>query len=209
MPKNPPYNKNTTNAKDLFDLLEPISKFFGKKIKMYALGGTALTILNIKPSTLDIDINIHSEKDYKYICKIFEQINFKKIGSIRWLTQEGLAFDLFHSSNIMGTQLLDDCLKKSKLIKEFDNIELYSLSLYDIIISKLARGDKRDFDDIKSILESKKIDLSYLIERYHKTMQNSIVANSKQKLLDLLDIKFKDWNYKIDQNHIKEIKKWE
>ncbi len=78
---------------------------------MYALGGTALTILNIKKSTLDIDVNIETIKEYEYICKLFEQIGFEKKGTIRWITQEGLAFDVFHSSNILGTELLPDCLK--------------------------------------------------------------------------------------------------
>jgi len=163
--------------------------------------------LGIKNSTIDIDINIESEIEYKYICKIFEQIGFEKKGELRWFTQEGLAFDLFHSSNILGTDLLSDCLENSKYIKSFGNIKLYTLSLYDIIISKLARGDPRDFDDIKNILENK-IDTQKLVKRYKETMENSVVSNYKQKLLDLIEIKFKEWKFNINNELINEVKKW-
>jgi len=199
-------NEKEINANKLYEFLESIEKFIEKKVKFYALGGTALTILQIKPSTLDIDINIHSKAEYEYICKIFRQIGFKKSSNLRFITQEGLAFDLFHGNHILGTQLLDDALKRSKFIKFFGNIELYTLSLEDIIISKLARGDNRDFEDIKNII--KKVNLKELIKRYKETMEDSIVSNYKQKLLDLIEIKFKEWNFEIDDNLVKEVRKW-
>ncbi|MFH1276351.1 MAG: DUF6036 family nucleotidyltransferase [Candidatus Woesearchaeota archaeon] len=202
------YNKKEINANELFELLESISGHIERKISMYALGGTALTILGIKQSTLDIDINIDLESEYKYIKKIFEQIGFKKIGAYRWLTQESLAFDLFFGSNILGTNLLSDCLDKSKLIKSFGMINLYTLSLYDIIISKLARGDERDFNDIKNIFESEKIDVNKLIKRYKETMEDSIVGQYKQKLLDLIKIKFSQWKFPLNKELIEEVEKW-
>lgn len=202
-------NAKQTNADELFQLLESISKYIEREVDMYALGGTTLTILGIKPSTLDIDINIDSHEEYSYVCSIFEQIGFKQIGGIRWQTQEGLFFDLFEESNILGTVLLPDCLSKSGFIRSFGKIRLYTHSLYDIIISKLARGDMRDFDDIKRIFETQNIDLNELVKRYKETMETSIVSNYKQKLLDLIEIKFKHWRRKLDKKLIGEVKKWQ
>ena len=202
-------NKKETSANELFELLNSISKFIERKIKMYALGGTALTILGIKSSTLDIDINIDSHKDYQYICEIFEKIGFKRIGTIRWQTQEGLFFDLFMGSNIFGTELSPDFLNKSKFIKSFENIELYTLSLEDIIISKLARGDPRDFLDIKKIFENQKINLPELVRRYKETMETSVVGNYKQKLFDLIEIEFSHWRFPLNRKLINEVKRWQ
>ena len=202
------HNEKEINAEELFELIESISKFIEKEISMYALGGTALTMLHIKKSTRDVDINIASNAEYQYICKIFDDLGFEKKG-IRWISQEGLAFDMFHESNILGTGLLPDCIDKSKFIKSFGNIKLYTLPLEDIIISKLARGDSRDFDDIKTILEVEKIDLRKLVQRYKETMKNSIVANYQQKLLDLIEIKFKEWKFSPDNGLIDEVKEWE
>ncbi len=200
--------ENKVKPERLFALLESISKYVDREIRIYALGGTALTILGIKKSTIDIDINIENQKDYEYICGIFNQIGFEKKGSIRWITQEGLAFDVFHSNKILGTNLLSDCLDRAQYIRSFGELKLYALSLEDIIISKLARGDVRDFEDIKSILKKKNIDVNGLVERYKETMQDSVVANSKQKLLDLIEIKFRKWGLKIDPEIIKVVKKW-
>ncbi|MEA3514688.1 MAG: DUF6036 family nucleotidyltransferase [Nanoarchaeota archaeon] len=204
-----PYNKKEINAEVLFEFIQSISGFFEEEIEMYALGGTALTILHIKPSTLDIDINIDKMEEYRYTCKIFEQIGFEKKGVFRWLSQEGMAFDLFYGSNILGTDLLPDCLDKSKYIRSFGKIKLYTLSIYDIIISKLARGDMRDFDDLKRVFEKKEIDLQMLIQRYKETMDISIVADYKQKLLDLIEIKFKEWKFSLNRGIIEEVKKWD
>ncbi|MBT5021712.1 hypothetical protein HOK51_08650 [Candidatus Woesearchaeota archaeon] len=204
-----PHNKERINTNRLFNLIKSISSFVDREIFFYALGGTALTLLNIKNSTLDVDINIESEKDYLYVCELFDQIGFKKSGPIRWISQEGIAFDIFHGSYILGTDLLHDCLNKSKFIESFGKIKLYALNPLDIIISKLARGDDRDFEDIKSIFKSEKIDLKELVDRYKKTMETSIVSNSKQKLLDLIEIKFSEWEYDLDAKLIGEVKKWD
>ena len=84
------HNEKEINVEELFELIKSISKFIEKEIKIYALGGTALSILNIKKSTRDIDINIESKNEYQYICKIFNDLGFEKKG-IRWFSQEGLA----------------------------------------------------------------------------------------------------------------------
>jgi len=203
------YNKSDIDTTELFNLFTSISKFFHKNVNLYALGGTALTLLNIKTSTIDIDINIDKESEYRYVCKIFSNIGFKRESSIRYRTQEGLAFDIFHGSNIMGTNLLEDCLEKSKIIKKFGNLTLHTLSLEDIIISKLARGDPRDMDDIKSIFDDTKIELRSLVDRYKKTMESSTVGKHKQKLLDLVHFKFKEWNFKLDDELITEVEQWQ
>lgn len=203
------HNAKEVDAEELFDLLRSISKFIERKIRMYALGGTALTILGIKASTRDIDMNIDSREEYDHICRIFMDLGFNRAGTYRWTAQEGLAFDLFWGSSILGTNLLSDCLDQAKHIGSFGNIELYTLSLYDIIISKLARGDPRDFDDIKSVFKKEEIDLNKLVGRYKETMETSVVAHYKQKLLDLIEIKFKEWRFKLDKKLIEEVRTWQ
>ncbi|MBI5388746.1 hypothetical protein HZB01_00020 [Candidatus Woesearchaeota archaeon] len=202
-------NTKETNADALYAFLESIGKFFEQKIKFYALGGTALTILGIKPSTLDLDFNIHSEKEYQHAILIFTDIGFRKIGDYKWITQEGFALDIFHGSYILGTQLLPDALAKSKPIRKFGNIELFVLSLEDIIISKLARGDSRDFVDIHAIFLKNKISIPYLTQRYKETVAISIIPLAKQKLLDLIEIKCKEWKIDVASGIIEEVKQWE
>lgn len=194
---------------DLYALLESISTYMEKEVEVYALGGTALTILGLKSSTKDVDFNVDSTEQYTYLIKLFKDLGFEEIGSIRWQTQEGFALDIFYGSNILGTALLPDCLKKSRFIRGFGKLKLYTFSLDDIIISKLARGSDRDFMDIKQILLKEKIVMEELVNRYKETMETSIVAQYKQRLLDLIEIKFKEWSFKTDKRLLKEVKGWE
>jgi predicted nucleotidyltransferase len=202
-------NRTTTTANELYELLRSLSPYLEHSVPFYALGGTALTILGIKASTLDVDIAISTKKDYEAIHSLFEKIGFKKLGVLRYQTQEGLFFDLFQAPDILGTVLLPDFTEKATFIRTIGSIELYTLGLEDIIITKLARGDSRDFDDIKSILDTQSVALPALVFCYKETMETSIVAHYQQKLLDLIEIKCKEWKFSIDKNLIKEVKAWE
>ncbi len=46
------------NKQQLFDFLEEVEKELQKKIILVAAGGTAMTLLNAKPSTIDVDFTI-------------------------------------------------------------------------------------------------------------------------------------------------------
>jgi len=66
----------------LFAKLGDWNAFLKRKVRLVACGGTALTLLGIKPSTKDIDLMVPDEEN------IFTQQNFwshrSKKGIIRW-----------------------------------------------------------------------------------------------------------------------------
>ncbi|MGA2680186.1 MAG: hypothetical protein ABSF44_00115 [Candidatus Bathyarchaeia archaeon] len=45
----------------LFELLEVLNEDLTKKITLIAVGGTAMTLQDLKPSTIDIDLTIPSD----------------------------------------------------------------------------------------------------------------------------------------------------
>ena len=49
MPLKSPHNPKEQRTNELFELLESLVPYIEEKIQLYALGGTALTILGIKP----------------------------------------------------------------------------------------------------------------------------------------------------------------
>lgn len=202
-----PHNRDALNKTDLLALIKDIDSYAQQHYDLYALGGTALTLRDIKDSTLDVDINIpEDQKDA--LTKLFEKLGFQQLGTHRWRAQEGFAFDLFTGNDILGTHLPDDTTQQAHPITTYQHITLYALSNQDIIISKLTRGDDRDFADIKTILEHQTIDLHALTRRYQQTMQDSVVAQHKQKLLDLIEIKLPQWGFEKPQELIKEVKQW-
>ena len=203
------YNEIELDVRELYDLLGQIETKLDNPINLYALGVTALTILNIKNSTRDVDFNIETKKHYQIFIRTLEDLGFEsKNNNIRWVSQEGIAFDLFYGSNILGTDLLPDCLSKSRFIKKIGKVSIYTLSFEDIIISKLARSDERDLEDIKTIFENEKIDIQYLTRRYKSTMDISIVFGYNEKyVLFLKDLE--KIGISIKKEIFEEIKRWD
>ena len=119
-------------------------------IVLVAIGGTAMTLLGLKPSTIDVDFCIASE-DKKY----FEEALDKKF-----------KVDIFVDGYIFSEQLPDDYIEKSKDVLELDKILLKVLSPVDIVITKSARLNARDEEDIRAI--AKYVEREELVKRFEK-----------------------------------------
>lgn len=203
--------KNTAESSknDLINLIKDIDTKLDRKITLIAIGGTALTLLGIKDSTRDIDLLIPIKKDYDAFKEVLRDMNFKEFNPTKWKTEAGIIIDLFIEDYVVNLQLIESSLDASKTIIELDNITLKTLNLYDIIITKTDRGDPRDFSDIKIILNKEKLDMEKLITRFMKTTKLSAAVNVRRKLLDLIEIKFNEWNMEIDKELIKRVKEWQ
>ena len=177
-------------------------------IVLVAIGGTALTLLNIKSSTRDIDLIVPEKHSLAILKSLFITLNFKEVANNRWLTNEGIIIDLYPEDYVINVKLLDSSIEKSELIRRFDNITLKALNLYDICITKIDRGDKRDYDDIKLVLEKSKISLKMLIKRYLLTMEDSDSEAPKYKLLEFTGFLGR-LGYKFDKEDNERIRKWQ
>ena len=62
---------------DLYGVLSSWNGFLRKKIHLIACGGTALTLLDIKDSTKDVDFIIPVESEYEYLIKILKDLDYK------------------------------------------------------------------------------------------------------------------------------------
>ncbi len=51
------------NKSALFDFLNVLNEDLTKKITLVAAGGTAMTLIDLKPSTIDIDFTIPAATD--------------------------------------------------------------------------------------------------------------------------------------------------
>ena len=120
---------------DLLKWLSKIDKKLNKEITLVAVGGTAMTLLGLKPSTIDIDFCI-SSKDKKEFQRVLDK-KFK--------------VDIFIDGFIFSEQLPHDYIQKSKEILKLDNIILKALSSVDMIITKAARLNARDEEDIAAL----------------------------------------------------------
>jgi hypothetical protein len=60
------------NKQTLTNFLEQWNTFLRSKVHLIACGGTALTLMDIKPSTKDVDFIVPIEKEYRHLIKTFD-----------------------------------------------------------------------------------------------------------------------------------------
>lgn len=99
---------------ELNKILTNWNTFLHKKIHLIACGGTALTLLDIKESTIDIDFMIPINSDYNYLIKNLQDLGYVQITGSGWKRKDEIfIFDLFQNNCIHTTKLIE-----SPLIKE-------------------------------------------------------------------------------------------
>jgi len=134
--------KDEIKTDKLTGFLGEIDKELNRGIQLNAVGGTAMTLLGLKKSTIDVDFDMNS----------LDKTEFERVLG---LIPHGFKVDRFVNGLIFSQQLPEDYL--SKLIKldvEFKKIRLYALHPVDIVATKIGRLDGRDLQDIESCINS-------------------------------------------------------
>lgn len=116
-------NAHNTNKEELLNFLKSIDRKLPHKITIIAIGGTALTLLNLKESTKDIDFDLPFEIDWKALVSLFRRFDFEPEG-FSWFTSTGLRIDLFRQGYIFCTQLPADYVEKSEESIKLDLIDI-------------------------------------------------------------------------------------
>lgn len=166
------------------DRLRIWDSFLRRKVHLIACGGTAMTLLGVKPSTKDIDLIVPDTGEYDYLMKILKEIGYKQVTGAGWSSDDSFIFDFFIGNRVHTTELLESPLKEGNhiFIEEFNHIYLGVLNYYDLIISKLFRATSVDIDDCLSLMEAKRmeIDIDVLTNRLNETASYDI---SNEKVL--------------------------
>lgn len=161
------------NKTGLMAELSMWNSFLKRKVHLIACGGTAMTLMGVKPSTKDIDLMVPEEKEHEYLVKTIKQLGYKTASGSGWSRDGGFIYDLFPGNKVHTTELLESPLEEGNnmLINEFSFIYLGTLNYYDLIISKLFRGNAVDFEDCVTLYKARKreINIGTLKDRCHET----------------------------------------
>jgi hypothetical protein len=178
-------NTNLTGIADLDSILNLLADL-NEPLELFAIGGTAMLLKNIKEATKDIDF-LTTEKQEK-IERLFALAGLKeesqnKICNI-WRLKD-IRIDIFYDGFIMGIPFPMNWKKLSEKIKEVGEVSLYILNWYDIIITKISRSENRDIADIIAIIKSQKIDFGFLKERYYSIAEAALISDFDYKFKHL------------------------
>jgi len=178
-------NPHLTSLGELDNFLNLIADL-NQPLELFAIGGTAMVLKNIKESTKDIDF-LTTESQEK-IKRLFTLAGLKEEGSDKicniWRLDK-TRVDIFYDGFIMGIPFPDDWKKLSEKIKEIGKIRLYILNWYDLIITKISRSEKRDIEDIIAIIKSQKLDFKFLKDRYYSIAETSLISEFDYKFKHL------------------------
>ncbi len=148
------------SKKELLEFLESFDEQLSKRIMLVAVGGTAMTLLGIKPSTKDIDFNIPSEENYKEFKRLMNKI------------KPGVSIDCWPSNMVFSEVLPENYLElASKYKSKFNKIDIRILNPIDIACSKISRFGQDDMEDIKDCIKKFNITKSQLKERARQFSQ--------------------------------------
>jgi hypothetical protein len=136
----------------LFDFLSVLNEDLKKKITLVAAGGTAMTLLDLKPSTIDIDFTIPG-------C---DRVEFEQALKSN---PPGYRVDRWTDGCVFCQTLPKDYLEKSIQIKEFNHISLRALQPLDIIVTKLGRLNDRDMQDIEACIKKANVSKAEILKR--------------------------------------------
>ena len=174
-------NENIAKIEDLETFLNLIADL-NEPLELFAIGGTAMVLKNIKESTKDIDF-ITSE-DYEKIRRLFNLAGLKEESPSKgcniWRLKE-TRIDIFYDGFIMGIPFLDDWKLLSQKIRDIGKIQLYILNWYDLNITKISRSETRDIEDVIAIIKSQKIDFNFLKKRYYSIAETALISDYDYK----------------------------
>ena len=177
------------------------NRFIKRKVRLIACGGTALTLLNIKPSTKDVDFMVPVESEYKYLIKTLIDLGYEQTTGSGWKKKRDIfIYDIFPGKRIHTTELLESPLGEGKhiLLKEFSHLYVGVLNEYDLIASKLFRGTGIDFEDCLMLMRvrKEKIDIKQL-EQHVKELAGYDISEKRiiENLVNFLNLLEKEKLY--------------
>ncbi|GAB7028028.1 DUF6036 family nucleotidyltransferase [Geotalea toluenoxydans] len=158
---------------ELFGVLEEWNYYIKRNVHLIACGGTAMTLLGVKMSTRDVDFMAPDLKEHKYLTEIIKKLGYRQETQHGWQRPgEPFRFDIFRGNYVHTTGLLESPLDEGNhtLIRKYSKLYIGVLNDYDLICSKLMRGDRVDYDDsiMLTAAHVASLDIDKLVERYNE-----------------------------------------
>jgi hypothetical protein len=167
------------NKQKLLDVLVQWNRFLKRKVHLIACGGTAMTLLDVKPSTKDVDFMVPNMAEYNYLKRVLKELDYEPVTASGWQRKGDIfRFDLFPGKRIHTTELLTSPLEPGNhtMLMEYSRLYIGILNEYDLIASKLMRGTGVDFEDCLMLLKVRRgnIDIGRLVGHYRELVSYDI-----------------------------------
>ena len=142
-------------------LKEVTSRFTLREVSVYAIGGTALTLLGLKPSTVDVDFIMETLSDLRTFRSALKySLGAKELssedpkrGDQHTVFIDGLRLDLYWGG-VDAIVLTDSMKSRASEVDSVDWIRLMIPSHGDLLLTKLLAGRDKDLSDAITIVRA-------------------------------------------------------
>jgi len=169
------------SKEELENLLLKIGANTEKSIKIYMIGGCALSFKGLKETTKDIDIIVANQEDFNIFDKAMKESGFQSMNDREnefYLTalavykKEESRIDVFLKQVGKMIFLTKSMIQRAEKYKKYDKMDVYLISNEDIFLFKTMASREGDIYDCDRIMRGK---IDYDI------VYNEIVEQSKEE----------------------------
>lgn len=157
--RRPVFNRNELERK-----LRDIGSSLKHEVKVYLLGGCAMTFRGQKSSTKDVDFVVDSPQSLKHLVVSMKSLGFsdviqlpedyQKLGaSFVMRDSDGFQVDLFYKRVCNGLDINDRIERRAKAFGIFNNLHIYLMAPEDIFLFKGITEREADLDDMRILVE--------------------------------------------------------
>jgi hypothetical protein len=156
-----------------------------------------MTLQGVKPSTKDIDFMVPDNNERNYLLRILEDIGYENVTQYGWQRpRDQFRFDLFRENYIHTTGLLLSPLipGRNTPIIRYSRLYVGILNDYDLIVSKLIRGSRVDYDDCVMLIRAhiSQLNIDTLVEHFKELISYDIAEERIKTNIDHLLERLKD-----------------
>jgi len=155
------------------ELLMAVGKMLPKKMVVYAIGGTAMMLLGIKNSTLDIDFIFERKEERKEFMEALKKLGAKSYdNALAYGTKENIPlmlelgnsrFDMF-LDKVVSSVFSKSMKERARQAHEFGNLIVKVAEPSDIMLMKSATSREKDAEDIIAVISRHIVDWNALVE---------------------------------------------
>ncbi|MBI2981409.1 MAG: hypothetical protein HYY44_03790 [Deltaproteobacteria bacterium] len=151
--------REPVNLERILQFLQRLGKEVHFPCKIYLVGGTSLVYFGLREQTIDIDLaldvdNAHHQKLIEMIRRLKEELNLN--------IEEASPGDFIP----LPAGWSDRC----PFIGTFGPVTAFHFDLYSTSLCKIERGTEVDFEDVKALLKSGKINREKLNSFYQEIL---------------------------------------
>ncbi len=147
--------------------LTQIGKHLAAPLRLYLIGGCALSLRNLKEATFDVDVIVENPEDYTRFVAALKASGFNRTFLVstehaqlnardQLENLEGLHFDIFIEQVARILSISPAMKARAEPYREnaFGNLNVYLMSAEDIFLFKgfASRGRERDYEDMELLI---------------------------------------------------------